>query len=1074
MNDQFHPVPTDKLLKMILDELENSNSIMGIPAELFFNPKAHPNLSVEIYNQTISSPIGVAAGPHTQLARNIVAAWLCGARYIELKTIQTLDELEVPKPCIDMQDEGYNCEWSQELKLEQSFNEYLNAWIIIHILNHKLQPGNPLQTVFNMSVGYNLEGIQKTNVQRFLEKMQNCSDELNEKIDSIRTLYPAIDELAIPSTISNSITLSTMHGCPPDEIEAIARYLIADCGLHTLIKLNPTLLGADELRTILNNELNFPTQVSDAAFEHDLKYPDAIQIIDKLSKLAARKGVTFGIKLTNTLESVNRKNIFPADVKMMYMSGRALHPLAINLANTLQKQFGHTLHISFSGGVDAFNIAETLRCGFKTVTVCSDLLKPGGYMRLHQYIERLHSFSVADSSGSFLETYARKVRSDNRYRNTHIHPPTIKGQRELDYFDCIAAPCTEACATHQDIPEYLYRTATGKPDEALGVILRTNPFPATTGMICDHLCQGRCTRINYDNPLLIRKVKRYIAENSETALKPKPSNGKSAAIIGAGPSGLSCAFYLALEGFKVDVFEANGKAGGMVQYAIPGFRLNNKAFDADLKRIEALGVAIRYNHRITRDSFSALRKQYDAVYLAPGAQLAAKINIEGTDAKGVIDPLTFLKRVKKGDISDIGNKVVIIGGGNTAMDAARTALRIVGKQGKVIVAYRRTISEMPADEGEIRAAIAEGAEIAELISPKRIISDNGTVCGVLFGRMKLQGSDAKGRPRPVELPDSEHTITCNTVIPAVGQDVDIDFAPSELLKADTQNLRTLLGNVYIGGDALRKASTAINAIADGRNAARQITLRTGNSESESHHTQHHRYSKRQHIIKRAVRTYSPIKEEELIPNPTGFSPISRTLTHDEAIAESSRCMACDELCNACVTVCPNLANFSYNIFPVSYRLQKASVSETGEISLSADRLFEVKQPYQIINIADFCNECGNCATFCPTSGAPYLDKPKLHLTTRSFNESDSGYMLSVLNNRTILIFKQKGGIKTLTEKEGEYIYETDHVYARFEQKTFRPIEVKALTPCVKQIQFQHAAEMSIIMMGAKQLLNISI
>ena len=173
------------------------------------------------YGRELETPIGVAAGPHSQLAVNIIAAWLCGARYIELKTIQTLDELEVSKPCIDMQDEGYNCEWSQELKVEQSFNEYLNAWIIIHILRRELGFEGPVGTLFNMSAGYNLEGMLNANVQWFFDKMMDCSTELSAAKNSVRRIYPEIDKIEISSCISDHITLSTMHGCPPDEIGKI-------------------------------------------------------------------------------------------------------------------------------------------------------------------------------------------------------------------------------------------------------------------------------------------------------------------------------------------------------------------------------------------------------------------------------------------------------------------------------------------------------------------------------------------------------------------------------------------------------------------------------------------------------------------------------------------------------------------------------------------------------------------------------------------------------------------------------------------------------------------------------------
>jgi len=247
MSDKFYPVAAAQLVQLVLNEHAKKQSIFGIPDELFFNPKNSEQFKVEIFNQTIASPLGVAAGPHSQLAQNIIGAWLTGARYIELKTIQTLDELEISKPCIDMQDEGYNCEWSQELKIKESFDEYLTAWVIIHILNHKFGYSSDIQTIFNMSVGYNLEGIMKPNVQWFFEKMNDCKAELAEKVAELKPYYPEIEKIIIPSQISNNITLSTMHGCPADEIESIAKYLLSEKKLHTFVKLNPTLLGAKRI-----------------------------------------------------------------------------------------------------------------------------------------------------------------------------------------------------------------------------------------------------------------------------------------------------------------------------------------------------------------------------------------------------------------------------------------------------------------------------------------------------------------------------------------------------------------------------------------------------------------------------------------------------------------------------------------------------------------------------------------------------------------------------------------------------------------------------------------------------------
>ncbi|MBT7083214.1 MAG: putative selenate reductase subunit YgfK, partial [Candidatus Marinimicrobia bacterium] len=222
MSDKLYPIELSHLLKWIFEE-EKQGTIFGVTKDLFFNPDEKDVFRLQRYGQLMETPIGVAAGPHTQMSQNIILAWLMGARYIELKTIQTLDELEVSKPCIDMQDEGYNCEWSQELKLHQSYSEYLNAWIVIHILKDKYDWGTntDLGGIFNMSAGYDLAGIKNENVQGFLNLMENGQDELDKRLNEISDIYPNVKNLNIPAQMSNSLTLSTMHGCPPDEIEAI-------------------------------------------------------------------------------------------------------------------------------------------------------------------------------------------------------------------------------------------------------------------------------------------------------------------------------------------------------------------------------------------------------------------------------------------------------------------------------------------------------------------------------------------------------------------------------------------------------------------------------------------------------------------------------------------------------------------------------------------------------------------------------------------------------------------------------------------------------------------------------------
>jgi putative selenate reductase len=591
-------------------------------------------------------------------------------------------------------------------------------------------------------------------------------------------------------------------------------------------------------------------------------------------------------------------------------------------------------------------------------------------------------------------------------------------------------------------------------------------------MVCDHLCQGKCTRIHYDDPLQIREVKRFISTQEEVRLKPAADNGIRAAVIGAGPSGLSFAYYLRMAGFRVDVFEARSKGGGMVQYAIPGFRLTDEAVANDIRRITDLGVTINYNCTVDTAKFVSLKKDSSYIFIGSGAQLSSPLEIEGAEAAGVFDPLKFLFRVRQGLETGIGKRVVIIGGGNTAMDAARTAYRLAGKDGTVTIVYRRTVNEMPADQGEIKAVIEEGIEIIELTSPEKILQNDGRVTGLLCSRMELKGFDKAGRPAPVKVEGSAFEIPCDTIIPAIGQLTDIGFASREELATETGPYKTRLGNVYIGGDAVRGASTAINAIGDGRKAAEQIIRDAGIDFSIEKPDQNMDFLGNELVIRRSKRIYAKQPAELTPEQRRTFSLVIRTQDRDTMVNEAERCLSCDEMCSICTTVCPNLANRSYSITPRTFILQKALRSENGEIVYADDGSLEIKQRYQIINIANFCNECGNCNTFCPTAGAPYKDKPRFYLTVSSFNQAEEGYFLAVLKDKKNLIYKLNGNITTLTEFPDEYIFENDYITATFDKTKFILTSVKFNTPCVKEAHFRQAAEMSILLKAAENLLYV--
>ncbi len=1051
----FSPVSSEKLYKLIETEFSTRNEIFGIPYALFFQPEENASLRMQIFGQQLNTPIGVAAGPHTQMAQNIISAWLCGASYIELKTIQTLDELEISKPCIDMQDEGYNCEWSQELRIRESFEEYLKAWVLIHLLQHKLG-WNPTQKkgfVFNMSIGYNFEGIQNENVQWFLQSMSDCSTAKRKMISELLPFYPELAGIAIPDCISDNITLSTMHGCPPDEIEKIGHYLLKEKKLHTLIKLNPTLLGKDELRYILNNKLHFKNNIPDIAFEHDLKYADALGIIQRLQQTADAEGLFFGVKLTNTLESTNHKNIFPAHEQMMYMSGRALHPISVNVARKLQNEFNGKLNVSFSAGADCFNICDLVDSGLKPVTVCSDILKPGGYARLSQYIE---SLSVERNSKSRtalekLNAYAEEVLLNEDYKRDPFVNNSIKTRRPLGYFDCIHAPCVDECPTNQDIPEYLYHTSQGDFRKAFEVILAKNPFPNVLGVACDHLCQTKCTRINYEEALKIKEVKRFVAEKGFASdIRISTSNGKKAAIIGAGPSGLSCAYFLKMGGFEVTIFETKAIPGGMVSEAIPAFRLKMESLQKDIDRIEKLGVTIQYNTKVDTALFARLQSDYDFIYIAAGAQRFKTLGMQGEDASGVLNAFEFLKSAKAGQPIVLGENIIVIGGGNTAMDVARTARRLAPAC-SVKVLYRRTRSEMPADTDEIKALLSEGIELCELLAPEKLLVADNHIKTVICAKMQLVVSEKDARPVPVKIEGEFLAFQADTLIPALGQEVDIDFIRPGELQTIKGSYETAIPGVFTGGDAMRGAATIVKAVGDGRKAAIQIAAKAGIILPSEKISSDKKMTHSDFIIRKSkrIKTEGPVDSDH---NP---------FTEETAIREASRCLLCGDACSVCVTVCPNRANNYYHTEAADIPVWRVTFGD-GNPSFEIESYLKIQQKYQVLNMADFCNECGNCTTFCPTQGSPFSDKPRFCLTEKSFMQTENGFFLKKEGKLITLLHHSGDQTMQLTRDENSYVYSDNKITISFNTTDFQMVDVLKFDAGLPGVTLKKAAEMKVL------------
>jgi len=397
------PYPFGALVARAFREFERQEAIFDLPAHRFWSGHPGHDFSVRVHGERIPTPLGPAAGPHTQMAQNLVLAWLAGGRAIELKTVQTRDDLAIPRPCIDMRTVGFNAEWSQELKIDESLAEYVKGAMLIRLLAASGRlPVDSSTAPFHldMSLGYDLAGVRGERVGGFVDGMTDASG----LVDRLRREIPAwlgeLRDLDFPARLSTSVTLSTFHGCPPDEIERIAEYLLEERNLDCVVKLNPTLLGRERLEEILHERLGYhDLEVPESAFATDPGWERAADMVGRLLELATRLGRGFGVKLTNTLIVENRTGFLPASEREVYLSGPPLHALAVALVARFRDAFGSALPLSFSAGIDRANYPDTVALGLAPVTVCTDLLKRGGYGRLAAYHAALAArFDAAKAS----------------------------------------------------------------------------------------------------------------------------------------------------------------------------------------------------------------------------------------------------------------------------------------------------------------------------------------------------------------------------------------------------------------------------------------------------------------------------------------------------------------------------------------------------------------------------------------------------------------------------------------------------------------------------------------------------
>lgn len=394
---ELNPAPFADLVTRLYREPEIQNTLFHLPRRSWHTPADDaPDFSVQFHSQRAGNPIGPAAGPHTQMAQNILLSYLAGSRIIELKTVQIDDRLDIGRPCIDMTNVGYNIEFSQELLVYDSLREYVAGMMLIEMLRHDpkfadLNLANPHGDVlYDTSVGYDLAGIRSDKVQRFLDGLNDATVEIEKLRNQIPTRFKHARDIDYPTQISTSVTLSTFHGCPADEIERICTFLITDRNLDVIVKMNPPMLGKDRLEHILHDQMGYTElTVNPSAYTTGLMFDESVAMNTRLSALAKKHNRRFGYKFSNTLEVINHRDFFTDDNKVMYLSGQPLHVIALTLTDIFRQTVGPNVPITFSAGIDNQNIADTVACGFVPITVSSDLLRPGGYGRLAVYFKRL-------------------------------------------------------------------------------------------------------------------------------------------------------------------------------------------------------------------------------------------------------------------------------------------------------------------------------------------------------------------------------------------------------------------------------------------------------------------------------------------------------------------------------------------------------------------------------------------------------------------------------------------------------------------------------------------------------------
>ncbi len=605
-------------------------------------------------------------------------------------------------------------------------------------------------------------------------------------------------------------------------------------------------------------------------------------------------------------------------VSLTCMSGPWCKPLALRDIFEIRKRNGPTVRATATGGCETWQDAvEMAFFGADLVGVCTAVL--------------VHGYEIVKDLKEGVLRYMDRMGFDRWEDMRDLLVNEVTSSEKLTLYPGharikdtgLAAPCKFACPNQVPAQGYVRKVAERNFREAYRLITSRDPLQSVCGYICAHPCEAACTRGDMDDPIRIRDIKRFVLEHAETqGWKPEvdrlPSSGRRAAVVGSGPAGMACAWDLVRAGHEVTVFEAEPKAGGMLRYGIPVFRLPEAILDREIAALERLGVKLECRKRLGEDfTLSGLRSQgFDAIFLGLGAQTGRRLEVPGEEAQGVVSAVDFLRAVRREGTAPVGKRVAVVGGGYTAVDAARTAIRLGADE--VFLCYRRTRDEMPAIPEEVWEAEEEGARVIYLVAPVEVVTEGNRVKGLRMIVQTLGEPDASGRRRPDAVSEAEFDLPCDTIINAVGQVVSgeiegLAVRPDGTLACEPETGETAIEGVFVGGDAASGTDSVISAVASGRRAAVSIDrFLSGENAFLTYDPVLTEVSRDQVVarergVPRELRV--PASMRPAADRRRDFEPCTSTMTEEAAVQEASRCLncGCGVGCGLCARICANFA-----------------------------------------------------------------------------------------------------------------------------------------------------------------------